>query len=679
MAPPNFNWNDDLSLTRKGMGPVPQQTPTATSTPSATPAPEPAPSDPARYKLGSRLGRSGQVYEAQSDRHPGRLVIKLMPFAVGLPGTAVRAFTHEAMRVADLRHPHVVALTAAGIMADGTPFLAMEPLTGEILEDRLTRQRIFGVGDVLPVVRGLASALAAAHAAGVFHREVRADNVFISDLPGYGIGFARLLDFGVSRLTAAARDAGRIVAPAAWRALAPEQQQGSLAAMGDRGWQELLERTDERTDQFALGALTYRLLTGIEPLAGQEVATAFERVHLKDDQTGRCPPAVDVVLCKALSRRPENRYDSMALFFRAFEEACADALASERGAPAARPGRGHISAPIAAHPDAYDDETRPAISGIEAVTRPEAPAATEAPTAVSWRPAGPPVRPVVRQTSPSSSPSSSRPSSSLPSSLSSSPNSLTQQFFADGERQEADWLKGMARRPRVAAPDNADTTDTTMRSGNDDLLDLSASFDRPDRLPRQRTVLIAAGIVVALLGLGVVGWAAGLWSPTSKPAAVSQPTPGQPPSGGAATPESPRAAPGSRPVIPPPTPAVAAPAAGRTAAAPPTPVAAPRSPPTPPPVDEIARPAEAEAAPTVSGDPAVRPEPLRGMAWSTKRRKMVRSRLAPLPSESPPPPPITAAPVPPVPRPEVQVVPGWPPPGSVAPPGPGPAAPSWPN
>ena len=338
MSQQRTEWEDDSSRTQRGIAPAETSSPGtsaswAPSTPAPTPAPVPEEQRP-RYKLGSRLAASGQVYEAHSAGESGSLAaaglpvagalaIKLLPWAVDLPADAVAAFTAEIRTVANLRHPHIVQVFRCGILDDGTPFTACERLFGETLDEKLgaTSNAAIPLNEVLSIVRGVASAVSAAHAAGVVHRELRADNIFMAHLPGYEAGFPKVLDFGISRLTAAARAAGRIVAPASIAALAPEQRQLSL------------EAGDERADQFSLAALTYRLLTGAEVSGSmQRGGPAFERMRHGPTlgpgaRNVACPPDVEAVLAQAMSLQPENRFDNLAAFFRALQTAAGKRVA----------------------------------------------------------------------------------------------------------------------------------------------------------------------------------------------------------------------------------------------------------------------------------------------------------------------------------------------------------------
>jgi len=220
--------------------------------------------------IGARVGQSGQVYETDG---AGELVVKLFTWGAGLPEQAVQNFTRDAMRVANLRHPHVAQVLDAGVLGDGTPFLVMERLAGMTLQEAMDRGPRASA-DVLPILRGVSSALAAAHAAGVAHGEVRADNVFIVDPTGSGPGCAKLLDFGVARLRA-----------------------------GERPQLELGTRAGERADQLAFAALAWQLFGG-------GASAGLQRV-----------------LLLAMNPDPSQRFGTIAELVDALEDASASAAA----------------------------------------------------------------------------------------------------------------------------------------------------------------------------------------------------------------------------------------------------------------------------------------------------------------------------------------------------------------
>jgi serine/threonine-protein kinase len=284
--------------------------------------------------IGARVGGSGQVFETDGGAGPGRLVVKLFTWGAGLPEEVVQDFTREALAVASLRHPHIVQVVDAGTLGDGTPFVAMERLAGVTL-DEAAGGRPLPIAEVLAVLRGVGSALTAAHAAGVAHGEVRADNVFIAEPAGYGPAWPLLLDFGVARLTAGARAIGRAVEGPLPQAAPPRLDLGG--------------RAGARADQLALAALAWRLLGGLSA------------------------PAVHRVLFRAMSPDPSQRFSTVAAFVEAVEEASVIPAAPSRPPVGAAPSR----PPVGAAPSRPPVVTAP---GPSAVVAPQtAPAAAKPP------------------------------------------------------------------------------------------------------------------------------------------------------------------------------------------------------------------------------------------------------------------------------------------------------------
>jgi len=235
--------------------------------------------------IGARVGRSGQVFETEAAGGGGPLVVKLFTWGAGLPEAVVQDFTREAMTVANLRHPHIARVVDAGTLGDGTPFVVMERLAGMTL-DEMAGGGGLSIAEVVAIVRGVGSALFAAHEAGVAHGAVRADNVFVAEPAGHGLACPKLMDFGVARLAAAARALGRFVDEPGAPALAHA---------------ELGRRAGERADQLALATLAWRLLGGT------------------------AAPAVERVLFRAMSPDPSARFGAVTAFVAALEEASVQA------------------------------------------------------------------------------------------------------------------------------------------------------------------------------------------------------------------------------------------------------------------------------------------------------------------------------------------------------------------
>jgi hypothetical protein len=374
--------------------------------------------EPKFVALGPRIGSSGQVFETHE--RPD-LVVKLFTWAAGLPAEVVREFTRDVIGVANLHHPNIAQVLDAGMLGDGTPFVVMERFAGMTL-DEAASGRSLPIAEVLPILHGVGSALSAVHAAGFAHGQVRADNLFIASLPKHGQWCPKLLDFGVARLAAEPHEIGQ-------------------------GRRALGQRAAERADQLALATLAWRLL-------------------------GPTSAPIQLVLLRAMSPDPSQRFASVSALVEALEEASVTAAAI---GPAANAGAVRTLAGPSQSMAA--GRVPPAI----VVARPSTPAA-------------PPPLPSVPTPVPPSAPSS-----------------LTQQFFAEGEQLEIAHRIGHTN----AAASGAEPDD-------------EGGFESavPARVPRSRAQMTAAAFL-ALGSVGLIVWT--IVSLAHKPEGGLEATGGAPP------------------------------------------------------------------------------------------------------------------------------------------------------
>ena len=152
----------------------------------------------AEYEIERELGGGGmaQVYLARDRALDRRVVIKVLPPAFA--GVSVDRFRREIQLAAALQHPHIVPVLTAGD-ADGVPYYTMPFLEGESLRARLAGGRELPIAEIVRVLRDVASALSYAHERGVVHRDIKPDNVLMSD------DHAVVTDFGVAKAMAAAQ------------------------------------------------------------------------------------------------------------------------------------------------------------------------------------------------------------------------------------------------------------------------------------------------------------------------------------------------------------------------------------------------------------------------------------------------------------------------------------------
>ena len=248
------------------------------------------------------------------DAQGARVAIKLLH-----PGANPQRAAREARALFRLRHPHVVALHDAGVDPQGRVYLVMDLVEGESLQARLDRSGPLPVREALALARDLAGALAAAHAEGVLHRDVKPDNVLLSR-----DGRVCLGDFGLARLleeeSGLSRSGQMLGTPGYW----PPEQAG-----GER------RRIGPASDVYALGATLHAMLTGRPPFGGESMVEALRAVL---EETPRppsalragIPPAVDALVLRCLAKDPAHRPAS-AVALRAQLEACLGAAPAARG------------------------------------------------------------------------------------------------------------------------------------------------------------------------------------------------------------------------------------------------------------------------------------------------------------------------------------------------------------
>jgi len=247
-----------------------------------------------RYRVESRLAHGGMatVYLGTDTRLDRTVALKIMHAELASDGDFVRRFVAEARSVARLSHPNVVTVFDQG--ADGrTLYLAMEYVPGSTLRELLHQRTRLQPGEALDIFEGVLSGLAAAHAAGIAHRDVKPENVLLGDAHS-----VKVADFGLARLLSDAphTKSGLLIGTAAY--LAPEQVAGG--------------RADFRTDVYAAGIMLFELLTGHQPFTGDTpLAVAYrhvnETVPPPSSLVPGLPPALDALVAMATSRNPDLR------------------------------------------------------------------------------------------------------------------------------------------------------------------------------------------------------------------------------------------------------------------------------------------------------------------------------------------------------------------------------------
>jgi eukaryotic-like serine/threonine-protein kinase len=270
------------------------------------------------------LGGMATVYRAIDTRLDRWVALKVMHADLARDEDFVNRFIGEAKSVARLSHPNVVSVFDQG--RDGPyPYLAMEYVPGRTLRNLLAERGRFPAGEALSIMVPLLSGLAAAHTAGIVHRDVKPENVLIAP-----DGHLKVVDFGLARALSVNSQTrtGVIIGTVAY--LAPEQVTGTGA--------------DARTDIYAAGIVLYELLTGTKPHTGESpLAVAYKHVNDTVPPPSRLapgiPPEVDRLVAQATSRDPRYRPADAGEFLRLVKDVLR-----------ALPSDGSWAAPAAAWP-----------------------------------------------------------------------------------------------------------------------------------------------------------------------------------------------------------------------------------------------------------------------------------------------------------------------------------------
>ncbi|EYF01467.1 serine/threonine-protein kinase [Chondromyces apiculatus] len=280
----------------------------------------PAGSCAGAYLLESRIARGGcgAVYSARhchdeaATARPGeRVAVKVLHAKLAVIPKMVERFIREVQIIRRLNHPNVVAIRDVGTLDDGRPFYVMERLEGMTLESLLRSGGRMSPAQALQMLEPVCAALQAAHDAGVVHRDVKANNIFVGDDPSRSV---KLLDFGIAKLMDPGEGSGLTTAgraPGTLSIMAPEQILGGTI--------------DARVDIYALGVLLHRLLTGQLPFDAPS-AMELARQHLEEppprpSQRAPLAPALDALVLRCLEKQPERRFPSVTTMLRELREA----------------------------------------------------------------------------------------------------------------------------------------------------------------------------------------------------------------------------------------------------------------------------------------------------------------------------------------------------------------------
>ena len=275
-----------------------------------------------RYSIERMLGRGGMavVYLARDRKHDRPVAIKILRPEI-LIGRGAERLLLEIQILARLQHPNILALLDSGTTEEASPrpFYVMPYVEGESLRQRLTREGPLPVAEALRLVREIGDALHYAHGQGLIHRDVKPENVLLSQ------GHALVADFGIARAIGA--EAGDQLTQAGVGLgtpsyMSPEQIEGS-------------REVDGRADQYGLACVLYELLTGQPPFTGPTAGAVMARQILDPvppitTLRPGVPGAVRGTVERALSKVPGDRFGSVLEFLAALDSPETPATASKQ-------------------------------------------------------------------------------------------------------------------------------------------------------------------------------------------------------------------------------------------------------------------------------------------------------------------------------------------------------------
>jgi serine/threonine-protein kinase len=275
-----------------------------------------------KYRLEREIGRGamGTVWKAVHVTLGQKVAIKLIAAEQAGSNDARLRFGLEAKAAARLKSRHVVQVYDSGHTQDGIPYIVMEYLEGQTLEERLAAQRDMSLGEAVRITTHVGRALARAHAQGIVHRDLKSGNIFIAKSDDDELGWvAKVLDFGVAKLTDVAAPSttktGAIVGTPLF--MSPEQIRGA-------------SQVDHRADLYSLGMVFYNMVTGSHAFDGPSysdvlVSICTEALPSIRNAAPWLPVEVADWFEKACAREREQRFQSADELVDALQQAAGPA------------------------------------------------------------------------------------------------------------------------------------------------------------------------------------------------------------------------------------------------------------------------------------------------------------------------------------------------------------------
>jgi len=265
-----------------------------------------------RYEILQCIGEGGMgvVYKARQTSIDRMVAIKMLSSHLARDRNWVKRFYNEAKACSRLHHPNTIRMFDFGQTSDGKLFMAMEFLDGQSLRQAIATGAPLDPTRVLKILVQCCASLSEAHNLGIIHRDIKADNIFLIDLPG-SRDHVKVLDFGVAKLMMSEDFATQVgVVFGTPQYMSPEQGRG--------------EPLTPRSDLYGLGILAYEMLTGRVPFSDGNPMTVIQ-LHLQapvPPLPPQVPSVVQSVVMQALEKDPNRRFQTASSMM----EACQAAL-----------------------------------------------------------------------------------------------------------------------------------------------------------------------------------------------------------------------------------------------------------------------------------------------------------------------------------------------------------------
>jgi len=260
-----------------------------------------------KYRIEEKLseGGMGAVYRGTHVLMDKTVAVKVLRPSLAADEKIVARFSREARAASRISHPHALSVTDFGEAENGVVFLVMEYLSGQTLKEVIREGGPMALSRVVEIVKQVGAALDAAHEQGVVHRDLKSDNIMLVNTTAGD--YAKVLDFGIAKIKEreGEYDPGLT---------APDLVIGTPQYMSPEQCSQAPD-IDARADIYSLGVILYEMLVGHVPFNGPS-PTSIMLKHLQEpapsvlEERDDLPPAVSMIVTRAMAKLPENRYQT---------------------------------------------------------------------------------------------------------------------------------------------------------------------------------------------------------------------------------------------------------------------------------------------------------------------------------------------------------------------------------